>query len=436
MSLLIYLIAFLYQVSLRPANRLTTESISVIFGSSLLGLSRTATGAGTGINSSKASSEGLRWLLENWEDSLSQDLLDEDYDCFASPFVGQAAWSTPNLLGEMQSNPFNASNAAVAPVEHSRDGARPIDDHDSPVTAAAINTAQSPTTHTEMENVKSEPQTARDTGNQPALQTSNALQVSSSPSISSEDVAQGPPPSHKAGGRSVSGFAKGENFSEDNIASDPNAAQLFGSLSQLFNSERRKVKEYQQQVQELHARATQYEVVVKNLQASLAQSNNHIGTMQNQITAIQAKNDALEAEARRSSDTLQNHQDKLSNVMRTMEENNLAHASHLQELEEERQVLLREHASNIESQRTAHDRILEEERQALQQQHSVKEQEFQQLQKTREGEFESLQAALVSERTRLTEEIQQLREAVQVSDRERDGARAHLQRIRMLLDSA
>jgi len=42
----------------------------------------------------KRSQEGLKWLLDNWDDSLSQDLLDEEYDCLRSPLIGDGEWGS------------------------------------------------------------------------------------------------------------------------------------------------------------------------------------------------------------------------------------------------------------------------------------------------------------------------------------------------------
>lgn len=79
MSLLIYLTAFLFQLPLNPSNKLTIESISVIFGPAILAPRDSA--------NDRPAQDGLRWLLSNWDDSLSQDLLDEEYDPLESPVI-------------------------------------------------------------------------------------------------------------------------------------------------------------------------------------------------------------------------------------------------------------------------------------------------------------------------------------------------------------
>lgn len=97
MSLLIYLTAFLFQLPLHASNRLTVDSIAVIFGPAILA-PRSGLGSSTPVSSqdsnTKRSQEGLKWLLDNWDDSLSQDLLDEEYNPLASPELTGAAWST------------------------------------------------------------------------------------------------------------------------------------------------------------------------------------------------------------------------------------------------------------------------------------------------------------------------------------------------------
>lgn len=94
MSLLIYLTAFFFQLPLHPSNRLTIESISVMFGPSMLALRSSTEVLHDGLSSegTKRSQDGMYWLLNNWDDSLSQDLLDEEYDCMTSPAAVQDGW--------------------------------------------------------------------------------------------------------------------------------------------------------------------------------------------------------------------------------------------------------------------------------------------------------------------------------------------------------
>lgn len=424
MSLLIYLIAFLYQVSLRPANRLTTESISVIFGPSLLGTSKADTNVTNGVNSSKASAEGLRWLLDNWEDSLSQDLLDEDYDCFASPYVGQTAWSTPNLLGEMQPNPFSRS----------KDGAGLAQD-------AQAASARSPDGTSNLEDTDLSPGARIEMPDSEPVQTADhgigLDQDNRSPDTHNAGQGVAHTQNPKSGLRSVSGFAKGENISDDDIASDPNAAQLFGSLSQLFNSERRKAKAYQQQVQELQTQQAEYTSTIKDLQNTLAQRNMDMNGLQSEIGALNSRIAKLESEVSEALSTSQSYHDSVREAQRALEEKERLHTSTLEAKQNEIGVLGQKHQEELERQRVEHSRTLNRELSALQEQHSgEKEQEAIARKKVHEEELAHIRSEHETERGQLIEEIRQLREAIQVSDKDRDAARAHLQRIRTLLDSA
>lgn len=96
MSLLIYLTAFLFQLPLHASNRLTIDSIAVIFGPAILA-PRTSLAVSASINNqdsnTKRSQEGLKWLLDNWDDSLSQDLLDEEYNPLVAPDFETQGWS-------------------------------------------------------------------------------------------------------------------------------------------------------------------------------------------------------------------------------------------------------------------------------------------------------------------------------------------------------
>lgn len=444
MSLLIYLIAFLYQVSLRPANRLTTESISVIFGPSLLGTSRSAGQANNGINSSKASSEGLRWLLENWEDSLSQDLLDEDYDCFASPFLGQTAWSTPNILGEMQSSPFIATEsntkantrdiAEASPtvpadqdqreIEHETNGALA----DTSMHAASVN----PTTIRNLSEVSLEdpdqsPSESRDVN---ALASSTPAASSTEHNVNISNVAS-------QGSRSVSGFAKGEHFTDEDINSDPNAAQLFGSLSQLFTTERRKARVYQQQLEELQTRHQGLESTIASLQTALAQGNQRQEMLDSEIVNLKGQIHALEDSASRSANETLQQQEALDATRKDLEKLQVEHEASLRQADAERAALLDQHARNIEDHTSQHQRQLQEREQTLAEAHEKdKATQQESLSAQHQEEIRRLHAEFEDEKLRMVQEIQQLREAVQVSDKERDNARVHLQRIRALLDAA
>lgn len=100
MSLLIYLTAFLFQLPLNPSNKLTIESISVIFGPAILAPRDRA--------NERPAQDGLRWLLSNWDDSLSQDLLDEEYDPLESPVIQYS----PQKVAVMQVNSPAFSMAA------------------------------------------------------------------------------------------------------------------------------------------------------------------------------------------------------------------------------------------------------------------------------------------------------------------------------------
>jgi hypothetical protein len=100
-SLLIYLIAFLFQLPLHPQNRLTIESISVIFGPGMLSPRQPQDNLQSNQDHTlKRSQEGLKWLLDNWDDSLSQDLLDEEYDCLRSPLIGDGEWGSDDSEDE------------------------------------------------------------------------------------------------------------------------------------------------------------------------------------------------------------------------------------------------------------------------------------------------------------------------------------------------
>lgn len=68
----IYMVAFLYQLTLHPLTALDTSVVACLFAPSMLGSCRGMDGQ---------AEAGLAWLLTNWDDSLSQDLLDEDYNC-------------------------------------------------------------------------------------------------------------------------------------------------------------------------------------------------------------------------------------------------------------------------------------------------------------------------------------------------------------------
>lgn len=443
MSLLIYLIAFLYQVSLRPANRLTTESISVIFGPSLLGTSRSAGQANNGINSSKASSEGLRWLLENWEDSLSQDLLDEDYDCFASPFLGQTAWSTPNILGEMHSSPFIAAQSSTKANPRDTDEASPT------VLAGQVQRDIEHETigvppDTSMHTASADPRTIQDSSeispeapdlSPPESRDMNAL-ASSTPAASTEhninisNVAS-------QGSRSVSGFAKGEHFTDEDITSDPNAAQLFGSLSQLFTTERRKARAYQQQLEELQSRHQGLESTIASLQTALAQGNQRQEVLDSEIVNLKGQIHAFEDSASRSANETLQQQEALDATRKDLEKLKVEHEASLRQADTERAALQDQHARNIEEHTSQHQRELQDRERTLAEAHE-KDKALQQerLSAQHQEELRRLHADFEDEKLRMVQEIQQLREAVQISDKERDNARVHLQRIRALLDAA
>ena len=434
MSLLIYLIAFLYQVSLRPANRLTIESISVIFGPCLIGTSRLEGQASNGINSSKASSEGLRWLLENWEDSLSQDLLDEDYDCFASPFVGQTAWSTPNILGESLGDPFNTSQSPTAKDAIEPSAAAEETDHHGPVGVVD-----------RQGHSDSLPAMAEDTSAGLPSTTSHKLDAPSdsghgsgaqNSQITSNDMST--KVNNTANGtRSVSGFAKGEHFTDEDINADPNAAQLFGSLSQLFTTERRKVKAYQAQVEELQSQQMGLEATIASLQSTLAQSNQRGAALDNEIAHLKDQLRTLEETSTRSANAQQQQQQELDTTRRELEALKAEHANVLEQSEKDKALLAQQHARALEENSTSHARHQEEQQHLLQQQHEEdRTRALTAVTSQHQEELRRLQAEHDDEKARMVQEIHQLREAIQVSDRERDGAREHLQRIRALLDAA
>ena len=122
-SLLIYLTAFLFQLPLHPSNRLTIESISVIFGPSMLAPRFPADNMQhTQERTIKRSQEGLKWLLDNWDDSLSQDLLDEEYDCLANPASDREAWMGEDSDGKTQhdNDKVASSEEASAKIQYSQ----------------------------------------------------------------------------------------------------------------------------------------------------------------------------------------------------------------------------------------------------------------------------------------------------------------------------
>ena len=127
-SLLIYLTAFLFQLPLHPSNRLTVESISVMFGPSMLGPRFPIDNMqNTQERTIKRSQEGLKWLLDNWDDSLSQDLLDEEYDCLAHPILDNEAWVGDRSDGEAEEigdkpSAFSAQNSGQIQYPSQRSG--------------------------------------------------------------------------------------------------------------------------------------------------------------------------------------------------------------------------------------------------------------------------------------------------------------------------
>lgn len=432
MSLLIYLIAFLYQVSLRPANRLTIESISVIFGPSLLGTSRSEGQTSNGINSSKASAEGLRWLLENWEDSLSQDLLDEDYDCFASPFVGQTAWSTPNLLGEMQTDPLIQGNLQ-GEVQSTKDRDLPEVSHSSDAATGRDHSRSLPQEANTINSPLNNDPVKLNDGSQLLPEGASALEPASLPGDS--NMPEGVKTAST--NRSVSAFAKGERFSDEDINSDPNAAQLFGSLSQLFSTERRKAKVYQQQVEELQQQQQVHLSTISALQAELSGSHATIGRLQTELSDFESKLEQLQNESVRSTALHHQQQEALDATRKDLEHQKEQHASLLQQIEEDKARLHQQHAEAVRARDQEHESQMQEQARSLQEQHAKDESDrTNALSSSHRQELDRLQTEFDAEKGQLNDEIRRLREAVQVSDRERDGAREHLQRIRALLDAA
>lgn len=188
----------------------------------------------------------------------------------------------------------------------------------------------------------------------------------------------------------------GSAYFPEEIAADPSAARLFGSLGELFATERRKVSEHQAQLKQWQSRVSEQEEHVTNLSKEVQARDLRTRELEQEVDKLRARSNELE-ETSRAKLELEGSLSKLRS-----------------ELEHERQA--REAAlAEIQAQKS---KELEEERRA------------------RESALAELEQQRSREREGLMSEIEKLRSQLDAHARERDAATGRLDKIRQLLQSA
>ena len=224
-------------------------------------------------------------------------------------------------------------------------------------------------------------------------------------------AAFGGPRSASYGGRPQSYARSDAQFSDsgyvpEEITADPNAARLFGSLGELFMSERRKAAEYQHQLRQLEQRAGEHEEHIHGLQQELEDRDQ------------QAKCQVHELETLRAS--AQQHGSELSKERELRDSLNSEH----KQLQDKHHSLQSTH----QDLQTSHDSL----------QSTVKRLEARLQQDADEHKRVLLEAeeSRSQERRALVAEISALREQVETHGRERDLAKRQLAQIKALLEPA
>lgn len=78
----------------------------------------------------------------------------------------------------------------------------------------------------------------------------------------------------------------GSNYFPDEIASDPSAARLFGSLGELFATERRKVSEHQSQLKSYENRISEQEEHVSALHREVLDRESQTRQLENEVNQL------------------------------------------------------------------------------------------------------------------------------------------------------
>ena len=128
----------------------------------------------------------------------------------------------------------------------------------------------------------------------------------------------------------------GSNYLSDEITSDPNAARLFGSLGELFISEKRKVSDYQAQLIHAGMRATELEEHVLALQKGVLERESRTREVENEVSLLRSRVEVSEA----SLQATQNKYRHLESLQSKYNELEAINASVLDEMKEERDMRL------------------------------------------------------------------------------------------------
>lgn len=116
----------------------------------------------------------------------------------------------------------------------------------------------------------------------------------------------------------------GSTYLPEEISSDPNAARLFGSLGELFMSEKRKLSEYQAQLKQYELRAAEQEEHIAALHKEVLDRESRTRELENEVEMLRGQTQSYKNDLKATEDRniefndLQNKHRELESVITSM----------------------------------------------------------------------------------------------------------------------